>query len=144
MAVEVRLFKISDVREINRQFGDGSDDEKLSDAHFVQQEKSDNALTISIGGRIIACAGVVPFYDGRGEVWAIIDRDCRKEFLTLFKVFKKLLKNLPIKRVEAVVIKKFKEGHRMAKLLGFELEAESMRSYSPAGKDCALYARVKK
>ena len=41
------------------------------------------------------------------------------------------------------VLKDFKQGHRWAKILGFELETPTLRAYGPAGEDHAGYVRIR-
>lgn len=94
-------------------------------------------------GEVLGCAGVVEFWEGRGEAWAAFNPNCKNYFILLHKMVKRFLEIAPFTRIEAVVDLDFPEGHRWIKTLGFELEAPLMRGYTVTGKDSALYAKVK-
>jgi hypothetical protein len=93
--------------------------------------------------RVLMCAGVVEYWPGRGEAWAIFDEKCKSEFIYIHGAVKKFLEICPVKRIEAAVDIGFEAGHRWVKALGFELEAPLLKSYRPVnGGDVSLYARV--
>lgn len=94
-------------------------------------------------GVVLLTGGVMPYWDNRGEAWAVFNQDCKKHFLTLHNIAKRFFEICPIKRIEAAVEIDFEPGHRWVKALGFQKEADILRSYTPDGKDCSLYARVK-
>lgn len=83
------------------------------------------------------------YWEGRGEAWAIIDDDCKKEFLTIHNFAKRFFEICPLKRIEATVDAGFSPGHRWVKMLGFKLEAPLLKSYLPNGGDSSLYAKVR-
>lgn len=93
-------------------------------------------------GRVVFLGGVIEHWPGRGEAWAVFDRDCKKEFFSLFLAIRRLLKVCPTKRIEAVVDYDFGEGHRLAIALGFEVETFRMRNYRQNGKDATMYVRI--
>ena len=99
----------------------------------------------AIGAReqILACAGIVPQWHGRGLAWAYLsDPMERHEFLFVHRAVKRFLDTCFIKRIEMAVDCDFEEGHRWARLLGFKVECERMEAYRPDGGACALYSRV--
>lgn len=100
------------------------------------------AKTLLIDGRPVVAGGVLEYWPGRGEAWAIFDRDCKKEFITILNCVKRFLTLCPLKRIEAVVDFEFEAGHRFIKALGFEVEAPRLKKYRPNGGDSVLYARV--
>lgn len=94
-------------------------------------------------GLVVGCAGVLPMWQGRGIAWAYLsDAAQGLEFIKVHKAVKKFLDSCYLQRIEMTVDCDFKQGHRWARLLGFEMEAERMKAYRPDGGDCALYARV--
>jgi hypothetical protein len=93
-------------------------------------------------GRVLICAGIFEIWPGRAEAWAILDQDCKKEFLLIHRAAKRFFDICSIKRIEATVDVNFNNAHRWALALGFKMEASRMRAYHPNGTDCALYARV--
>lgn len=141
--IEVTKFKAEDVKSINRQRLDIEEGEDLTDAHFQAVAQQKDTYTLRIKGRIVACFGLVMYWEGRAEAWAIIDKDCKNEFVPLFKTIKKMIDESPVPRIEATINKTFDQGHRWIKLLGFELEAPTMKKYGVTGHDYSLYARVK-
>jgi hypothetical protein len=106
-------------------------------------ERSKYAYSVRVDGRLLLCFGLVEFWQGRGEVWAILDKNCKKEFVQIHGVAKRFLDFVPVKRVEASVDCHFKAGHRWVKSLGFKLEAPYREAYLPNGMATALYARVR-
>lgn len=109
----------------------------------VQALAAGQSYTALAGERVVACAGVVEHWPGRGEAWAYLDRDCRRHFLAITNAVRRFLDVCPLRRVEAVVDVEFPAGHRWVRALGFALEAPRMAAYRPDGGDCALYARVR-
>ena len=94
-------------------------------------------------GNVLICAGVMPIWQGRGLAWAYVAEHARAHMIALTRSVKQVLDTLPFDRIEAAVDVDFGQGHRWARLLGFELEVARMRKFRPDGGDAALYARVK-
>jgi len=74
--------------------------------------------------------------------WAFIGDIGPSTFLQVHRAVKQFLDECYVDRIEMTVDCDFPQGHRWARLLGFEMEAERMRRYTPDGRDCALYARL--
>lgn len=94
-------------------------------------------------GKIIGAAGAVELWSNRSELWAMLDRESGKHMVSIHRTVVKILKILPFRRLEATVDKDFEQGHRWVKLLGFTMEAETLRAYNPDGRDSSLYALIK-
>lgn len=94
-------------------------------------------------GAIIACGGLVPMYAGIANAWMVIAGDLKHSFIHVHRIVRRALDISTFRRIEAHVDCGFVNGHRWARSLGFELEAERMRSFTPDGRDAALYARVR-
>lgn len=116
-----------------------SDDVKLG---FERQ--NDSYTLINEEGRVVCCGGVVDMWGGRGELWAIFDKNCKKDFIGIFRTISRFIENIPYRRLESVVDWDFKAGHRFVEMLGFKLETPFMGAYRPGGKDCSMYVRIKK
>lgn len=101
------------------------------------------AYTGLAGGRVVACAGILPCWEGRAVTWAYLDENAGEHMLALHRAVKRFLDNCDIKRIEATVDCEFPEGHRWARMLGFELECKRMRAYRADGGDSALYVRIR-
>jgi hypothetical protein len=104
-------------------------------------DKAFTAVSIK-DGSVLACAGIVQYWDSRGEAWAMFDPNFKECFLAVHNAVKRFLNVCPMKRIEAVVDLGYERGHRWIKLLGFDLEAPLLKAYRPDGRDCALYAKV--
>ena len=139
----VERFKAEHWNEIAEQEAMAYLRDYISPEMVQSLEKSKYAYTIRVDGRVVACVGVVEFWQGRGEAWTVIDRNCKREFISIHRTVKSLLKICPTDRVEAVVDLGFDAGHRWMDLLGFKLEAPIMAKYRQNGAHCSLYARVK-
>lgn len=98
---------------------------------------------IAASGRVLFCGGLSLYWQNRGEVWAVFDPKCRKEFLAIHRATVRFLDSLPVRRIEASAKVGFEAGERWLKTLGFKMEAPIMKAYTPSGEDCALYALVK-
>lgn len=94
-------------------------------------------------GRVLCCAGLSEYWPERAEGWAILSGNCKREMIAVHRRIQKFLDRPPVRRIEAAVELGFRAGHRWARLLGFELEAQRLKAFLPNGKDCALYARVR-
>lgn len=97
-----------------------------------------------IDGRVVACAGIYPLWEGCARAWVIAARDIGGAgFIALHRAVKRVLDERPERRIEAEVDTEFSQGHRWVKMLGgFEWEG-TMRKYSLNGRDTDRYARVK-
>ena len=100
------------------------------------------AYTVIIDDNVVACLGIIPQWEGRAIAWGLIGSEAGKEFYAIHKAVKRFLDLQDYRRIETAVSSDFEQGHRWAKLLGFENEG-TMRAYTPDGRDCDLYARIK-
>lgn len=103
-----------------------------------------HAYTAMDGGQPLACAGVFPVEEHRGFMWSFVGAGIGPwRFCAVVKMARQFLDALPFRRVEAAVACDFDRGHRLARVLGFRMEAERMRGFQADGTDAALYARVR-
>lgn len=93
------------------------------------------------GDAVFACAGIIPQWNGRAVAWALIASEAGRHMVTIHKAVRRALDLHKFRRIETAVASDFEQGHRWARLLGFEREGR-MRAYTPDGRDCDLYARV--
>ena len=94
------------------------------------------------GDEVLACSGVIEVAPGRAQAWAYISDDVGNRMLAVTKAVKRFLSLRKYRRVEMDVDCEFEQAHRWAKMLGFTMECERRKSYTPDGRDCALYAMV--
>ena len=90
----------------------------------------------------LGAAGVIPMWQGRAMAWSFIANTGPDNFLKCHHAVRRFLKDCMVPRIEMTVDCDTAPAHRWARLLGFTMEAERMRGYSPDGRDCALYARI--
>lgn len=114
----------------------------ISEAHVAVLEKN-RAYTILDGARVLMCGGFVEYWENRGELWAMVAQDCKREFVGMHKIVERFVEMVPHRRIEAVVAYDFNPGHRWMRLLGFSVEAQKLRNYWPGGGDATLYSKVR-
>lgn len=91
---------------------------------------------------LIACAGIIHQWEGRALAWALLAHDARRAMLPLTRGIGAFLRGCGVRRVETAVDCQFEAAQRWASLLGFRAEGK-MLAYTPEGRDCYLYARVR-
>lgn len=102
------------------------------------------AYTVLDGGKPVACIGVVEYHPGRAQAWALMGFDARKNLFAITRRVKQWLDSTKYARIETTVDGPFKQGHRWAKMLGFECETPAgMKRYAPNGLPAYLYGRIK-
>jgi len=114
----------------------------LTDAIYATLEGSD-AYTALEGDEVLACAGTIEAAPGRAIAWAYISQHVGSRMMGVTKAVKRFLDMAEYRRIEMDVDCDFAQAHRWARMLGFEMECERRRKYSPDGRDCALYARIR-
>jgi len=115
----------------------------LRDDQLAALEKSDHSFTGMVDGKVIGCAGVIRYWEGRGEAWALFDPKIgRRLFVEIRQIVGRFFEVSPYRRIEAVVVADFKPGRKFVESLGFRLEAPCLKGYFPEGQDAALYART--
>ena len=102
-----------------------------------------SAYTALDGDEILACAGVIEVAPGRSVAWAYISQDVGRRMRGVTRAVKGFLDMSQFRRIEMDVDCEFPQAHRWARMLGFEMECERRRSFTPDGRDCALYAMVR-
>ena len=92
---------------------------------------------------VLCCAGVVKLNEGRGVAWAYLADDLGARMVGVTRAVKRYLGIANFHRIEMHVDCDFKEAHRWVRMLGFEMECERMKAFTPDKRDCALYAMVR-
>lgn len=113
-----------------------------NEKYAISLEKEGSAFSAFVGDEIIAALGIIPQWENRAVAWGLIGNGAREHFVPLTKAIIRFLVLTPYRRIETSVDCDFAEGHRWARLMGFENEGR-MRAFTPDGRDCDLYARVK-
>lgn len=139
--IEIVQFKADHLKEIKVQKAQMFLSEFVTYEQGLDLERS-ISFTALKDGKPVGAAGIVEQWGGRSTAWAFLSDVGPATFLAIHRAVKTYLDFCHIRRVEMTVACDFPEGHRWAKMLGFTLEAERMRSYDPNGADHSLYARV--
>lgn len=102
------------------------------------------SFTGLIDGRVVVCAGLCPLWAGNVRAWAVIAGDIGGVgMVALTRAVRRGLDVCQARRIEVEVDSEFKQAHRWVEMLGgFEWEGR-MRKYTPDGRDCDRYARVR-
>jgi hypothetical protein len=95
------------------------------------------------GDEVLACAGIIEVSPGRAVAWAYLSQNVGARMRGVTRAVKRFLDISTYRRIEMDVDCNFPQAHRWAKMLGFEMECERRRSFTPDGRDCALYAMVR-
>lgn len=138
----VDTFQVTDLLNIHVQEAQRSALQHL-DLELAKTLEGADAFTVRHNGEIMLCGGFAQFYPGRGECWSFMSRYAGGHMVGVFRVVKTYIEMLTCRRVEMTVDCEFEPGHRLARMLGFQLEAPQMRAYDMFGRDRSLYARVK-
>ena len=101
-------------------------------------EKSFTALE---GSRVLACAGLIPWWEGRAEAWALLAGGLKRDFVSIHRATLAYLNTCGFRRVEATVDADFAKAVRWMEMLGFTYEGP-LAKYTPDGRDCLRFARI--
>lgn len=140
--VEIIPYKKEHLLEmIYEPHNDSDRDFFLKNGMWVQLENT-HSFTIFLKGTPVVCGGVIPYWEGRGQIWTMFSKKCGENFLPVFRLIKKFLKEQPTPRIEVCVPWNNAVGKRRAQLLGFQLECARAKKYL-RGVDHTLYSLVK-
>lgn len=115
----------------------------LEQKGYAEALAQGEAFALLSEGRVVACAGVVPMWEGRGDAWALIAADIGpKGMHEAHYVVRKYLEKSALRRIEAACDAAFLQAHRWLYLLGFAYEGP-LAKYTPDGRDCLRFARVR-
>lgn len=108
-------------------------------------EKAGPAHTAMRGGKVLACCGVMPQWEGRATAWAILaDNIGGADYLAIHRAVKRFLKLIGYRRIDATVAANFPNAIRWAEMLGFKRETpEPMLNYAPDGSAHYMYSWVR-
>lgn len=139
--MEVRSFRPSDFLEIQLQPMQAQitfTGQTLEHAQGLAQ--SDEAFTAIAGAEVIACIGVIRYWEGRRFIWAYLAASAGQHLRPLTREIRRWLTYHGQGRVETAIDPQFANSVQWAALLGFQCEG-TMREWIP-GKDFDLYARI--
>lgn len=103
-----------------------------------------SAYSIIVEGKVLAVFGIIDVWAGRAIAWSYVSKNIGKHYMQLHKAALRLCDSFEGDRLELYVDHDFEEGHRWAKMLGFELETPRMRKFRPNGQgDSSMYVRIR-
>ncbi len=113
---------------------------------YTQSSGDSYSLSASLDGDILLLVGVLPLWEGVGEIWTIFPQNAKELFRrnprNILKVTKKYLNLLPFRRLQTVVRSDFKVGVKFVEHLGFQREG-LLKQYGSDKKDYYRYALLK-
>lgn len=120
------------------------------DAAFCTRERAaalvnDLARSAVEGDAILACAGILPVWEGRAIAWALLSwRLDPHRFRRIHGWVRRGLEEADRRwrRIETTVDAEFDNAARWAAALGFRCEGR-MRMFGPDGRDHLLVARIR-
>lgn len=115
---------------------------ELTNPDYAKMLEGMYSYSLIVDDAVLCCAGIMQVWKGRSMGWAMISGDAGKHFMEIHRNVAAAIRMCPDRRLEIAVDSEFKEGKRWAKMLGLTFEG-TMKSYSPDGRDCDLYARIK-
>jgi RimJ/RimL family protein N-acetyltransferase len=106
--------------------------------------EAQSSFSAIVDGVVWGCAGFVQMHNGRAAAWAYIaDGLSMRDMALLTRAVKLQLAVTEFNRIEIYVDCEFEKAHNWARHLGFTMECERMKSFTPDKRDCALYAMVR-
>ena len=123
---------------INEKYRDHITDEKIE----VLCQDPYSAVFI-VGGEPVVVGGLIFYWGGRGKIWSLFASIEKHKFVTVFRLMKKYIDSLDVKRIELDVPYNNDNFKRRAKMLGFEKYADRARCFNAFGEDCTLFERIK-
>jgi hypothetical protein len=141
--MKVVPFKVEHLKQMIHQERNGGMD-WLEISETFKSLEGEASYSIIDQDVVLVCAGTVCMHNGRGVAWAYIaDGLSLRTMVGVTKCVKEYLTSAPFHRIEMHVDCDFEKAHNWARHLGFEMECERMKAFTPDKRDCALYAMVK-
>lgn len=110
----------------------------LTPEYAASLQRAGNCFTAWAGSKVVASAGVVMFWPGRGQVWALISEDIHQYGAQVHRAVRTYLRNHPVRRLECIIDPRFTTSADWARRLGFEYR-HTMELYGLHGEDMDLY-----
>lgn len=118
--------------------------ERLADSEYgADLALAGPAFSVLDGESVIACIGVAEHSQYRAEAWALLSSEVGPHLRFITRAVIGWLQQTSYSRVDTLVSAEFKQGHRWARLLGFEQEGPVRPFIFPNGTDGVTYVRFK-
>lgn len=103
-------------------------------------------LAGTVDGHTFLCVGILPMWDGVGEIWTMFSEDASKHFKHNTREFLQTIRHylelVPYRRLQTIVKKDFKIGQKFVEHLGFKKEG-LLKQYDMHKRDYYRYALLK-
>ena len=117
----------------------------ISEEDSILLENGSHSWTGIQDGKIVGCGGFTPSWDGLADIWMYLEPTAFKRKRLALRLMRQVLNDIiqqgKYHRIQAVILKDYKEGMRFAEFFGFENEG-LMKQYSSDKEDFYRYARI--
>ena len=138
--MRVRQFIINDIKDIELQPHQAQWQHEINAAQFDSVVKN-SWTVIDNNNKIVFIGGVYHIWENRLAAWSLISKDAGKNFKFIINKTIQYLNEFKGQRIECYVDPEFVQGHRFAKLLGFNCEALLMQKFHQNGTNASMYAK---
>lgn len=141
--MDIVPFKVEHLQAIKLQAAQSDAITGLGDAESIYLECSEFAFSALEGDRVIACAGIIKLWEGRGHAWALLSGDIGNRFVAIHRAVKRAIDVSGYRRVEMDVDGDHKEAIKWAHMLGFYNETpDGMKGYVADGRLIYKFVRL--
>jgi hypothetical protein len=114
----------------------------LTIEHGTALVQSGPCWTGMAGMDVIACAGVIEFWPGRSQAWALLSGQFPWYVKSVHRAVRQFLRGYTVARLECVVDPRNPLTIRWAEHLGFVYES-AMPQYTPSGETQQMMVRIR-
>jgi hypothetical protein len=114
----------------------------LTIQHGTALSQSGPCWTGMAGMDVIACAGVIEFWSGRSQVWALLSDQFPAHVKSVHRAVRQFLQGYEVARLECLVDPRNPLTIRWAEHLGFVYES-TMPQYTPHGDTQLMMVRIR-
>jgi hypothetical protein len=141
--LELRKCRQEHIKYIAPQ--DGQAETQLAYMQPDMQHVFENEFTLSAwaGSKCVGAAGLIQIMPHYAVAWAFIAKGAGPHMLEAVRAMTRVLDKSNFERIEMRVDRNFHKGHKLARLLGFRVEAPKMGKSGAFKEDETLYARVR-
>lgn len=134
-------FKAEHARTMRIQPRQAAWRDSAPDVHFRALEAR-GAVTVVDGDEILMCGGSIEVWPGRKVVWALMAEGIKHRMTACARITRRFIEGQFTGRMELDVERDHPEGHRFARLIGFEKETDRLKAFYTGGLDGTMYVKV--
>jgi ribosomal protein S18 acetylase RimI-like enzyme len=113
----------------------------LTMQHGASLVQAGPCYSAMLGINVVACAGVIEFWPGRSQAWALLSEGFHGHMKSIHRGVTDFLKSYRVDRLECVVDPRNEKTIRWAEHLGFAYES-TMKKYTPSGDTQLMMVRM--